>query len=398
MLVEERDGCLESKEIAELIRGRLRPVLPLLAKCRSSRDLDALDAYRRNRSALQRVLKTIHRGSFCNEPAPARSRYRVVAWNIERGKQLGGQIQALRNDPYLREADVLLLTETDIGMARSGNVDVARTLASALGMHYAFAPCYLSLVKGSGVEREVDGENDLGLHGNAILSRYPLQNHVRIELRNGIDKMASREKRLGTQTAIAATVEFPGYSLPVACVHLDANSTQRHRADQMRDVLDVLPSAGPLLVGGDWNTTTFNSSTSFHAIMGYCLRVLMGPGNVIRNHYLHPERWFERHLFRLLRQRGFDYQSCNVPAEYTIFYDVNDIRAHRGLAEWVPGWCFPFIRWALREHNGGCPLKIDWFAARDLICQDPRVIHEVRDGSRPVLSDHDAIGVDVVLK
>jgi len=398
MLVEKRDGCLESQEIAELIRGQLRPVLPLLAECRSSKEMETLDVYRRSQRALRRVLETVHTGSFSREDAPARSRYRVVAWNIERGKQLTGQIDALRHEPYLREADVLLLTETDIGMARSGNVDVARTLAAALGMHYIFAPCYLSLVKGSGVERDVEGENDLGLHGNAILSRYPLRRPTRIELRNGIDKMAGKEKRLGTQTSLAATVEFPGYSMPVACVHLDANSTQRHRADQMRDILDALGADGPLLVGGDWNTTTFNSSTAFHAIMGYVLRVLMGPGNVIRNHYLRPYRWFERHLFDLLHERGLDYRHCNVPDEYTIFYDVDDIRARKGLAEWVPGWCFPFIRWALREHNGGCPLKIDWFATRDLVCGDPRVIHEVRDGSRTVLSDHDAIGVDVVVK
>lgn len=398
MLVERRDDRLEFQEIAELIRGQLRPVLPSLAECRSSRDLELLDEYRRNQWALQRVLETVHTGSFVTGEAPARGTYRVVAWNIERGKQLAGQVDALRHDPYLRDADVLLLTETDIGMARSGNVDVARALASALGMHYAFSPCYLSLVKGSGVERDVEGENDLGLHGNAILSRYPLSNPKRIELRNGIDKMAGKEKRLGAQSALTATVEFPGHPLPVACVHLDANSTQRHRAVQMRDVLDALAARGPLLVGGDWNTTTFNSSTAFHAIMGYVLRVLMGPGNVIRNHYLHPDRWFERHLFRLIEERGFDYRNCNVPAEHTIFYDVNDIRAHKGLAEWVPGWCFPFIRWALREHNGGCPLKIDWFAARDLVCRDPRVIHEVRDSRRTVLSDHDAIGIDVVVK
>lgn len=398
MLVEHRDDCLEFQEIAELIRGQLRPVLPVLAECRSSRELEALDVYRLNQRALHRVLEKIHTGSFVMEEAPARGVYRIVAWNIERGKQLAGQIEALRHDAYLRDADVLLLTETDIGMARSGNVDVARTLASALGMHYAFSPCYLSLVKGSGVERDVEGENDLGLHGNAILSRYPLSSPKRIELRNGIDKMAGREKRLGAQAALAATVEFPGSPLPVACIHLDANSTQRHRADQMRDVLDALAPNGPLLVGGDWNTTTFNSSTAFHAIMGYFLRVLMGPGNVIRNHYLHPYRWFERHLFRLIEERGLDYKNCNVPAEHTIFYDVNDIRAHKGLAEWVPGWCFPFIRWALREHNGGCPLKIDWFATRDLVCRDPRVIHELRDGGHPVLSDHDAIGIDVVVK
>lgn len=395
MLVEDRNDSVQAHKVAELIRSDIRPVMPELAQCRSTRDLELLPTFQRIRPSIERVLRTVHKGDFAAQTAAVRRQYRIVAWNIERGKELAGQIEVLRNDPVLSAADVLLLTETDVGMVRSGNVDVARTLASELQMNYAFVPCYLSLVKGSGVERDVSGENDLALHGNAILSRYPLRNVRAIHLRNGIDKMASNEKRLGSQTTLAATVAFPGAPLPVACVHLDANSTQRHRAEQMRDVLDAMPATGPVVIGGDWNTTTFNSSTAFHAIMGYFLRVLMGPGNVIRNHYLHPYRWFERELFQLLKQRGFDYERCNVSAEHTIFYHVEDIRAHKGLAEWVPGWCFPFIRWALREHNGGCPLKIDWFATRDVNVHNPQVIHHVSDGRAVPLSDHDAIVVDV---
>jgi endonuclease/exonuclease/phosphatase family metal-dependent hydrolase len=398
MVVEYPDECIEASQIAEMIRRELRPLFPILAQCRSSAELERLRVFREKREMVEEVLATVQRGSFTREAWPARDRYRVVAWNIERGKRLEGQIQFLREHPYLKDADVFLLTETDLGMARSGNVDVARRMAEALEMEYAFVPCYLSLVKGSGIERLVEGENELGLHGNAILSRYPVRNPRPIRLRNGIDKMAGKEKRLGSQRALAATVEFPGFPITVVCIHLDANSTQRHRAGQMRDVLDAVPVRGPLLLGGDWNTTTFNSSTAFHAIMGYFLRVLMGPGNVIRNHYLHPNRWFERHLFRLLEERGLEYASCNVLGEHTIFYHVDDVRAHEGLAEWVPGWCFPFIRWALQGHNGGCPLKIDWFAARGLSCQNPQVVHEVRERRREPLSDHDAIGVDIVVE
>lgn len=395
MPVEQQDDCLEFEKIAGLIRNDIRPMLPALSLCRSTRELQQTAEYRRVREQVETALKTIHQGDFTERAAPAKSRYRFVAWNIERGKQLEGQLEALRRDPYLRDFDVLLLTETDVGMARSGNLDVARTMARELKMHYAFVPCYLSLVKGSGIERHVGGENELGLHGNAILSRYPLISPFGISLENGIDKMASKEKRLGSQTALGATIAFPGWPVQAASVHLDANSTQQHRADQMKQVLDAMPDNSPVVIGGDWNTTTFNSSSAFNAIMGYFLRVLMGPGNVIRNHYLHPYRWFERRLFQMLEERGYDYRHCNVTGEYTIFYHIEDIRAHQGLAEWVPGWCFPFIRWALREHNGGCPLKIDWFTTRGVQTADPKVIHEKRDGRTVPLSDHDAIGVDV---
>jgi endonuclease/exonuclease/phosphatase family metal-dependent hydrolase len=395
MLAQQREGSGIPGEIARIIRTDIRPILQDLARSRSMRQLEQNPAYIDRRDTIDRVLQTVQSDCFADTPGPAKAAYRILAWNIERGKELAGQIEAFRTHPYLSTCDVLLLTETDVGMARSGNVDVARTLAMELGFDYAFVPCYLSLVKGSGTERDVDGENDLGLHGNAILSRYPILNPACVSLKNGIDKMASSEQRIGSQSTLVATIGFPGAALPVACVHLDANSKQRHRADQMRDVLRALPDEGPVLIGGDWNTTTFDSSSAFNAIMGYFLRVLMGPGNVIRNHYLHPYRWFERDLFRALAASRFDIGNCNQHAEPTIFYDVTDMRAHKGLAEWVPGWCFPFIRWALREHGGGCPLKIDWFAARDLDCAAPIVIHDVRAGRAVPLSDHDAIGVDI---
>jgi hypothetical protein len=61
------------------------------------------------------------------------------------------------------------------------------------------------------------------------------------------------------------------------------------------DHLDTLPPL-PVILGGDWNTTTFNSQSATRAILGYWRRVLMGVRNVVRNHYPHPDRYFEKHL------------------------------------------------------------------------------------------------------
>jgi endonuclease/exonuclease/phosphatase family metal-dependent hydrolase len=209
--------------------------------------------------------------------------------------------------------------------------------------------------------------------------------------------MKGREKRLGRQTAIMAEVVFPNYGCRVVSVHLDAQSSQAHRRDQMGDVLNALDDGAPALIGGDWNTTTYNSSSAFRAIMGFWLRVFMGPDNVIRNHYLHPDRRFERELFELLESRGFDLRSCNQLGERTTSYDVTDVKTHKNLREWVPAWCFAFIRWALRNHNGQCPLKIDWFAARGLRCENPVVVHDLREGRAAPLSDHDALVVEIVV-
>jgi endonuclease/exonuclease/phosphatase family metal-dependent hydrolase len=384
-----------AQETYQVVRERIVPQLSQLAACRTTPELEAHPVYRSLGRLVRAVLETSDTGSFRHVAAPARDRYRLVAWNIERGAEFDGQLEVLRAHPYLKDFDVLLLTECDLGMARSGNRHVARDLARELGCDFAFVPCYLNLTKGSGIERRVPGENELGLHGNAILSRYPLHHIRRIPLCNGIDKVASPEKRLGSQTAVAAEVEFPGWRLTVASVHLDAQSSQAHRRDQMRDVLAALPGDGPAVLGGDWNTTTYDSSRALWAILGFWLRVLMGVDHVIRHHYLHPERRFERDLFRLLEDRGFDYRECNVPGERTIGYQFGNHKTRQSLGEWVPAWCFPFIRWSLRHHEGRCPFKIDWFAARGVRCESPMVVHEVREGREVPLSDHDVIGVDV---
>ena len=388
----------ETQDIYEVIRERIAPHLPALAACRNSAELFGLDLYRALEPDIRRVLDTPETGNFrhAKESRPARRQYRFVAWNVERGAQFDGQVEALLTHPVLREADVLLLTETDSGMVRSGNRNVARALACALGMQYAFVPCYLNLTKGSGIEQDLPGSNQLGLHGNAVLSRYPMGNIRPVFLENGVDIMASREKRIGRQAAIAADIRFPNSTMTAVSVHLDAQSTQRHRCRQLRGVLDAIGPARQAVVGGDWNTSTYNSSRALHAILGFWLRVMMGVDNVIRNHYLHPYRRFERDLFGLLEQRGFDYRACNRLGEHTVAYDVEDLRATKALRDWVPGWCFHFIRWALRNHGGRCPVKLDWFATRGVRCRNPVVLHDVREGRAVPLSDHDAIAVDVL--
>lgn len=378
-----------------LIREQILPRLPLLVQCRSIAEVKDHPEYSRMRETVETVLECIEVDDLRRSEAPPKRQYRLVAWNIERGNQLDAQIEVLRHHEHLRDFDALLITEVDKGMARSGNRDVARDIARRLGLAYAFVPCYLNLGKGSGLERNVSGDNQLGLQGNALFSRYPIFGVRHIPLPNGIDKMASREKRLGQLNALSAEIDFPGLPVTAVTIHLDAQSSQRHRREQMSRVLSGVGEGRRCILGGDWNTSTYNSSTAFRAIMGYWLRLLMGPDNVIRNHYMHPYRWFERPLFRLLESKGFDYHSCNLSGEQTAIYNMIDAKAHRILAEWIPGWCFPFIRWALRNHGGICPLKLDWFAARGVRCCEPVVVHNLRTSAGEPLSDHDPIAVDI---
>jgi endonuclease/exonuclease/phosphatase family metal-dependent hydrolase len=377
------------------IAADVLPRVGELTGCRSARELHSHQAFRDIEPVIRKLFDVPHVGDYRRSATAGGQRYRFVAWNLERGTHLDAQLAALRDDPGLRGADVLFITEADAGMARSGNRMVAETIARELGMIQVFAPCYLALGKGSGAERDSEGENRFGLHGNALLSRYPVRDVRVIPLENGVDKMRHREQRIGRQAAVAARIDFPDFSIECASIHLDAQSTQAHRREQMQAVLAALDPHCPAVIGGDWNTSTYDSSHALWAILGFWLRVLMGVDHVIRNHYLHPDRLFERGLFRDLQAHGFDYRNANVPGKGTTCYDINDIRATRNLGEWVPGWCFAFIRWALRDHGGKCPLKLDWFATRGVKVENPRIIRGLADASGARLSDHDPIALDI---
>jgi endonuclease/exonuclease/phosphatase family metal-dependent hydrolase len=380
----------------------LSPHFEELARFHSTKALEASPLYARLRPEVERVLNGVERGDFINRPPddPSRGAIRATAWNVERGSRLDEIVRVLSEHPLMSRSDVLLLTELDYGMARSGNRHVAREIAEALGMAYAFAPCYVNLSKGSGLESGAEGENELALHGNAVLSRWPIRRAWSVALPNGKDKMKGREKRLGSQCAVVCDVEHPSGTFRAVSLHLDAHSSQRHRQRQMKVVLDFIESLEPrlpVLVGGDWNTSTYNSRRAVYSIAGFFRRVLMGVGHVIENHYLKPERWFERGLFRELERRGFSYAPLNEPGAGTLHYDVKDLAANTNMGEWVPRWCFWWIEWALRDHGGRCSLKLDWFAGRRLepdAAEPPRVVGSLRGRAGEVLSDHDPIVLD----
>ncbi len=358
------------------------------------------------RPELDRVLGGLELGSFPPVTPPPRRPIRIAAWNIERGIQLDGILEALRTDPTLASSDVWLLTEVDYGMARTGNRHVAREIAAGLGVHFVFAPCYLALNKGAGVEAEAEGENTLALHGNAIMSRYPLLGAHTLALPNGKDKMVGREKRLGSQRAIIADVEHPLGKFQVVALHMDAHSSQRHRHSQMRlllDHLDGLEPRLPVLIGGDWNTTTHDARRALYSILGYVRRVLMGIRGVLKRHYPYPDRWFERHLFRELEDRGYNYRDLNVAGGCTLHYSIRDLAANKNMGEWIPRWCFWFINWALAKEGGRCSLKLDWFAGKgiEVDANDPEQTPAILEGMtarEPPLSDHDPIVVGFTLR
>lgn len=392
----------------EKIEHDLHPHFPELLRFNSTKSLEESALYREIKP---RILKALNSFELASQETPpeAEPYYRAVAWNIERGLCFDEILHFLKNHPVMAKADLLLLTEADLGMARSLNRNVARELALALGMNYFFAPSYLNLEKGNGAEGDVEGENELGLHGNAILSRYPLHKPRIVSIPNSHDKMHGKEKRLGSQRALIATVDFAGKPLRVGCLHVNVRSTQNKRKDEVAAVVKAINEEGNpnALIGGDWNTSTYDSHNATSSIIGFWVRVFMGTGNMIRNHYPYPEKLFEKKLFEMLEKNGFDYKACNELGVCTNHFSVEDLRQIKSLRDWIPNWCFRFIEWALKEHGGRCSFKLDWFSQKGLkvlsageessprkgASLPPKVLGDLRHNGK-LASDHDAVAVD----
>jgi len=382
-----------------VIDHQLAPFLPEFNLFNSTRELENSALYSKLENDIERVLGSVVQENLAPKTSSSDSRIRASAWNIERGVELEGLLEVFSQHHLLKNSDIFLLTELDHGMARTKNLFIAHEIAKALSLNYAFAPCYIALDKGSGLESTVDGENTKSFHGNALFSRHPISKAHSIALPNGRDLMRGKEKRLGTQRAVAAIINHPSGAFWAVSLHLDAHSTQKHRHLQMTMVLDHLENLNPtlpVLIGGDWNTSTHNSSRALYSILGYCRRVLMGVQNILKNHYPHPNRWFERKLFRELELRNYQYRDLNEMGACTLHYDIQDLAANNRMADWIPNWCFWFINWALGKNGGYCSMKLDWFAGKNLFADPdskPQVLSEVHDKNK-MLSDHDPIILD----
>ncbi len=385
----------------EILDHDLNRHFPELLQFNSIEETEKSAVYRKIKPTVERILDAVVEEEFAEENAKSVIRnpksIAALAWNIERGSVFAGIVEALKNHPRLKDKDVLLLTELDYGMARSGNRFVARELARELKLNYAFAPVYIALQKGSGVEEFAEGENTASIHGLALFSKYEIRNAHAVALPNGKDKMLGKEKRLGHLRALVGEIEHPAGRFRAVTVHLDAHCSRRHRWRQIKivlDHLDTLPEM-PTLIGGDFNTTTFNSQSATRAILGYWRRVLMGPKRVVKNHFPHPDRHFERDLFEEFERRGYEYEKFNELGAGTLHYDVESIEKNTNLRDWVPEWCFPFIFWAARRVGGRVSGRLDWFAGKGIEAAGaPQTIGQLADENGRPLSDHDAIALD----
>jgi endonuclease/exonuclease/phosphatase family metal-dependent hydrolase len=269
---------------------------------------------------------------------------RAICWNIERGIQFDAirtalaepekfdEIIAQKRDskekPLSREqlkvvkkqlellkvVDLLILNEVDYGVTRSDYRDVARELAQALKMNYVYGvefleidPLNLGLEKvemedkaaQEDIQKSFDADKAryLGMHGTAVLSRYPIRKATirsftvchdwYADEKKEISKLESgrraganlvfteritREVRRGGRMVLIAELavpESPTGAVTVVAPHLENKCKPECRRKQGAELLEWIKSdANPVIVGGDMNTTaTDNAPMSVSKVM-----------------------------------------------------------------------------------------------------------------------------------
>lgn len=371
--------------------------LEILSRYPSFSKLENSKIYRSLHGEIEPLLEGHEFGCYADEARAAKKPfYRAVSWDLHHGKGYDGILEILKGHNLISKADLFLLPSVDLGMARTGNRNVARSLAMELELNYVFAPSYLHL-------QSEDRPNHVGLDGNAILSRYPLLNPRVIRLNNCSDTLKGVDKCLGHQKALMVDVALADQVVTVVCIHTDVLSSPRQRAAQLRRVLHLIEEERPphpVLIGGVFNTSTYNAHTSVGLIAGLVNKMARGIDYIFEEHHTYPERHFDKPLFHALKNFRYHYEDLNELGQGTFHYTMDDIRTNPLLRQVIPGWLMRLIGKTMRRHGDKISFKMDWFAANDKVrasshphAEKPKVVTHLFDHYGR-LSIHDALLLD----
>ena len=269
--------------------------------------------------------------------------FTVAAWNLERCLFPEKSAALLAS----QAPEVVLLSEMDCGMARTGQRHPTAELAAALGMHYSYGVEFYEIGLGGDTERPfcVDDHNAIGWHGNAVLSRTAPLSSVLIRLDDyghwfvdgefGCDR---DQPRIGGRMAIATIIPTVAGQLCVVSVHLESNADSEYRCGQMLSLIEAVDQFAPdlpVLIGGDLNTG--NNSTA-------------------------PD-WRSEALFDAARAHGFSWDN-NAEGTTT--------------------------RRSFLTPHPNRTMKLDWFASRGLSMDGAAIVPAVDPNGDP-LSDHELV-------
>jgi endonuclease/exonuclease/phosphatase family metal-dependent hydrolase len=288
--------------------------------------------------------------------APWPTELSVASFNAERLTD----VPAVRRLLDIAGAHIALLTEIDVGMARSGNLHTLRELTSETGEGFFYGVEFVELDLGDALEMRAHAgkANRQGLHGNAIVSNLRLERPHLIPLEESgfwFPGQDGAQRRIGGRMALAARMVDAPFPLWVVSVHLESKTDPEDRQRQVRALLrglDTFASGEACIIGGDLNTKGLPSGDGAQA------------GAVSEAERYEP-------LFGDFRREGFTWTGANAPA----------ITQRTGPS----GDPAPPVR------------KLDWILVRGLTPESPQVVPAIDAQSRPI-SDHEMLTVRLCLE
>lgn len=272
---------------------------------------------------LEKVLDTVFYENKGRTPQPIKINQELglkyitlTQWNMERGFNIELIQKIIRNpSAYLkhdiktgfndaelkqikseldtfRETDIFILNELDWGIHRTAFKNIAANFAHSLGAEYVFAPEFIELSP----ELVNKSKNYKGLHGNAIISRFPIKNPRILKLpvtydwyeeelkkkspaesvRRTSSKVAIKEEiltelRQGARIALIADILLPnGQLITVLNAHLENRTEAKGREEQMLAILNAIKDIkNPVILAGDLNNFENSAeATSIKRIIG----------------------------------------------------------------------------------------------------------------------------------
>lgn len=182
----------------------------------------------------------------------------VVSLNIKSARGPGGvQIDLLAQTLATWKPDVVLLQEVDKNRPISGSIDMPAYLGEKLGYYSTF---------GTNVLRPGNSQ-----YGTAILSRFPITGSENTLLPHPA----------GTQQRglLHATIDVEGTALNAYVTHLE-NTSADARLLQVNAIKDLMTDdSGPLLLGGDFNSTPSTPVMSVARTIGEDTWLAAGDGS-----------------------------------------------------------------------------------------------------------------------
>ena len=193
-----------------------------------------------NKSTTDQDLLESGRAASLRKQTAGGSEIKILSYNIRwrGGEELQQLAKLLHEDPEVGSASILCLQEVDRKKKRTNNSNTVKTLADALGVHYAWA---------APPTAKPDDEEETGV---AILSIYPLTDVRRIVLPH-----PGPNKR--RRVALGATVNIDGRFWRVYSAHAETRIALDKKLEQYNAVLEDLaryPPDMPAIVMGDFNT------------------------------------------------------------------------------------------------------------------------------------------------